>query len=231
MTFPVRLTIVGGRIEARSGVFKWQNRTAGASTADVKRLPEFEAETAKCLDSHPAGAPSSTVDSGSHSHPVCDGLLTAEDFMSRVYVLRRGKMVEADEVHFATGSGDLGRMLRALDLPTNPIERHFLLLTVVEKTHRLRDDPNMTRLCMRIAELHLAEFSSLAPVLRAESHGNMPFVPTFQKYATLLAELGDFDRAVWVCEQAKLYGIPDDTKSGFDGRISRIQKKQKRLGS
>jgi len=76
--------------------------------------------------------------------------------------------------------------------------------------------------------MHLTEFQQIAPVLKAESGGVLPRVPTFQIYASLLTEQGAFDRAVWVCELALYYGLDDGTKSGLGGRIERIRKKQAR---
>ncbi len=93
-------------------------------------------------------------------------------------------------------------MLRALETPTNLIDRHFLLLNIIEQTYRLRSDPTMAAECARVAEMHLAEFERIAPALKSEFDGTLPHVPTFERYATLLTEQGDFDLAVWVCELA-----------------------------
>lgn len=141
------------------------------------------------------------------------------------FIIRDGRSVPTDETYEARASGDFDRMRRALDLPTNWIDRHFLLLGLVEESYRLRSDPAMAAECARVSEMHLTEFAQIAPVLLTE-FGTMPRVPTFQHYATLLTERGNFDRAVWVCELAKHYRLDDGTKSEFDGRIQRIRKKQ-----
>jgi len=140
------------------------------------------------------------------------------------FILRFGKLVPTDEVFNAWTSGDLDRMLRALDLQTNPIDRHYLLLGIVKETYRRRSEPAMASECARVAEMHLAEFQALGQALKSDGDGTLPRVPTFQHYATLLTEQGDFERAVWVCELAKDYGLEDGTKAGFDGRIARIRK-------
>ena len=146
--------------------------------------------------------------------------------MGESYVIRGGQSVRADEVFHAWTSGDLDRMLRALALDTNLVDRHYLLLGITKETYRIRSDPAMARECARVSEIHLAEFQQIRPALAGELGGELPRVPTFQNYATLLAEQGDFDRAVWVCELALYYGLSDGTKSGFSGRIARIRKKQ-----
>ena len=146
--------------------------------------------------------------------------------MGQSFTTRGGKSVPADAVFDAWTSGNLKAMLRALKLRTNLIDRHFLLLGIVEQTYRRRSAPKMAAECARVSEMHLTEFQQIAPALKAEFEGVLPRVPTFQKYARLLTEQGAFDRAVWVCELALYYGLNDGTKSGFRGRIERIRKKQ-----
>ncbi|MFU8815520.1 MAG: hypothetical protein ACNA7W_09250 [Pseudomonadales bacterium] len=61
------------------------------------------------------------------------------------------------------------------------------------------------------------EFPSVAP--------GLPRVPTFQKYATLLTEDGEYGTAIEVCRRAISFGLEDGTKAGYEGRIARIEKK------
>ena len=117
-------------------------------------------------------------------------------------------------------------MLAALTVPTNLIDRHFLLMGIVNETYRQRQDPTLAAKCAEVSELHLEEFSRIAPALRREMGGVLPRVTTFQHYATLLADEGAFDQAIAVCKLAIEYDLRDNTKSGFLGRIERIRKKQ-----
>jgi hypothetical protein len=116
-------------------------------------------------------------------------------------------------------------LVRSLNLKKDPVDRHFCLLETVDLAYSGRANPELAAECARIAEMHLAEFEQIAPALLRE-FGLMPHVPTFEKYATLLSEQGDFERAVWVCQLGLYYGLDDRTKSGFNGRIERIRKKQ-----
>jgi hypothetical protein len=141
-----------------------------------------------------------------------------------VSVLRMGKWVVADEVFEAWGSGDLTRMLAALTISTNPIDRHFLLLGIVRATYKQRSNPGMRGLCIQVANQHLSECGEILPALRINSGGFLPSVPTFQHLATVLAEDGEHEAAIKVCEQALSYGLKDGTKGGFEGRIDRIRK-------
>ena len=128
-------------------------------------------------------------------------------------------------------SGDLQRMINALDSKTDDlVDRHFLLMAVVAETYRLRSDPQMANKCLQVAQSHCDEFSSIVGELKAwssESGHDLPRVPTFQHYATLLTERGEFDRAIQVCESAIGFGLDDGTKGGYEGRIERIKKKAK----
>jgi hypothetical protein len=145
--------------------------------------------------------------------------------MGESRMLRFGQFIPTDEVRDAWVSGDLERMLRAASLQTNLVDRHFLLSGIVKETYKRRAEPELAALCAQYSEQHLAEFQTIAPALKADM-GTLPRVPTFQYYATLLGEQGDFERAIWVCELAKYYGLEDGTKAGFDGRMARIRKKQ-----
>lgn len=145
------------------------------------------------------------------------------------YVTRLGKSAPADEAWLAWASADLNRMLEALNTRTNLIDRHFLLMAIVEQTYKQRSDPQMARTCARVAELHLSEFPQIAPALEKEFDGILPRVATFQRYATLLTEQGEFEKAIDVCERALSFGLGDGTRSGFNGRIERIRRRMGKL--
>ena len=65
---------------------------------------------------------------------------TLEVGMGESSMLRFGKFVPTDEVRDAWVSGDLERMLRAADLQTNLVDRHFLLSGIVKETYRRRSE-------------------------------------------------------------------------------------------
>ena len=153
------------------------------------------------------------------------------EVMSTSYVMRQGKSVEADEVFGARSSGDLVRMLKATELKTNPVDRHFLLQSIVALAYKQRKDDDYMRMCLQYAAIHLKEFSDLAKPLSMQmeaagmDEGTLPCVTSFQYFATALTEMGQFEKAIEVCEQALSYGLHDGTESGFEGRIARIRKK------
>lgn len=142
------------------------------------------------------------------------------------YTMRDEQFVETDAVFDAWTSGDIEKMRAALSEKTNLIDRHFLLMGLVDQSYKRRkEDKEWERLCADISELHIKEFPEIKPALVKSLDGILPRVTTFQKYATLLTEQNDFDRAAEVCEIALSLGLRDGTKSGFEGRIERIKRK------
>jgi len=137
-----------------------------------------------------------------------------------------GQAVKADEAFEASSSRDLNRMLKAVSTDTNPIDRHFLLQTIVDETYKKRKDQEMRRICKEIGEKHLSEFPSIAQPLKKEFENIFPRVTTFQHLATVYSEDGNYDRAIDICKIALSYDLHDNTQSGFEGRIERIRKKK-----
>jgi hypothetical protein len=144
-----------------------------------------------------------------------------------------GKNIPADSVFRAWTSGDLSKMVRELETDTNPIERHFLLLNIEELAYKERKtDPEKRELFRHVAETHIAEFPVLARALRKDMKSSggegLPSVPTFKKYATVLTEDGEYEKAISVCKKAISHGLRDGTKAGWEGRMERIRKKMEK---
>ncbi len=150
---------------------------------------------------------------------------------STFYTLRQGKSVIVDDAFKAWTSGDLNEMLGAVDIKTNPIDRHFLLQSIVAETYKTRKDNKSRKICIKYAEKHLKEFASIAPALKEDMGGVLPRITTFQHYATLLTEDGDFEKAIDICKKAIQYDLHDGTKAGFEGRIERIKKQKAKAHS
>jgi hypothetical protein len=130
-----------------------------------------------------------------------------------------------DEVYDATFSGDLKKMLSVTELKTKPINRHYLLQTIISETYKLRKEEKYRTICIEHSEKHLEEFPEIVVELKKDDSENLPRVSTFQNYATLLTELGEYEKAISICKIAISYGLNDGTKSNYQGRIDRISKK------
>jgi hypothetical protein len=147
------------------------------------------------------------------------------------YILRQGKATKTDAVFKAWTSGNLKKMLNVLNVKTNPIDRHYLLQGIVNETYKLRQQGKMKEKCKEISLLHLTEFSELQEPLKKENDGWLPRVTTFQHYSTILSDEGNYEKAIKICKEAIAYGLHDNTKSGFEGRIKRIERKLERTTS
>ena len=147
---------------------------------------------------------------------------STENYLDELEELRRND--KRDEVYEAWCSDDLERMLEVTSLKTNLVNRHFLLQSIVEKTYKLRNEETYRDLCIEYAKIHISEFDLIEPALRKDLNGVLPRVITFQHYATLLTENGEYEKAISVCKKAIEYGLNDGTKSNYEGRIERILK-------
>ena len=140
--------------------------------------------------------------------------------------------VKTDAVRAAWCSGSLARMLTVLDMPTAPVDRHYLLQSIVRIAYAERNrDPEMRSLCEKIAWIHLTEFSTLSEALLLDCRKGVDEfypvgVPTFKHLAIVLTENGEFDKAVEVCELAMKYRLHAEASGGWEQRIERIRKKQ-----
>lgn len=148
------------------------------------------------------------------------------------YTVRGGKSIAVDAVFDAWVSDDLDTMIAVMDIPTHPIDRHHLLNGIVSGAYKRRDEPYYAAICASTAETYLAEMPSLLRAMRKEHPKSpMPHVVVFEKYATLLTEQKRYDRAIEVCRLAIGQNLHDNTKSGYEGRIARIEKLQAKFGS
>ncbi|MEH6734315.1 MAG: hypothetical protein V7690_06690 [Shewanella sp.] len=143
------------------------------------------------------------------------------------YITRLGKQVKSDKVFESWTSNNLPQMLNAVSLKTNLIDRHFLLQSIIIDTYPERANHQYRDMCIKYSQMHIKEFNEIISALGKQMDGELPRVVTFQHYATILTENADFDRAIEVCKAAIKYNLNDGTKSGYAGRIARIEKKAK----
>ena len=121
----------------------------------------------------------------------------------------------------------LDRMIDALRHEKNPLERHRLLGEIVEESYRQRAAAAMNKVFLRYAGMHVKELPKMAAALKAADGGRLAAVPAFSLLAAALEEDGRFEEALSVCRQAAELGLTDGTRSGFAGRIRKLQKKMK----
>lgn len=121
---------------------------------------------------------------------------------------------------------ELKEPLIALDDEKDPLARHRLYQQITETSYRNRADDGWRTICKTYSARHIDEFEQIKKPLAESNGGSLPQVLTFQNYATLLVEDGQYDKAIGICERALSFGLDDKTKTGFAGRIERIQKQK-----
>lgn len=143
----------------------------------------------------------------------------------KTYTRRGGRSVETDSVFKAWTSGTLEEMLSVLNVKTHFVDRHHLLMSIVELSYKDRKSASSRKLCKEISALHVQELEKSFPKIIKEL-GMRPNVSTFKYYSTVLTEDGEFDKAIGVCKLALKHQLSDGTKGGYEGRITRIKAKR-----
>jgi hypothetical protein len=130
-----------------------------------------------------------------------------------------------DQVAAALDSEDLDRLQGVVDLAATPLEQHLVLSKIIALAYRQREDPSLRAVLLENGRRYLALFPELFPALKVELGENVHQIQVFKQMAIALGEDGDYGGAVAVCRIALDYDMDDGTRTGFAGRIARLQKK------
>lgn len=150
-------------------------------------------------------------------------------------VQRFGKAVEVDEVFKAYTSGSIPKMLAALDMPTNDVDRHHLLQSLVRALYARRAGPKSRGAVLRVGAIHLDEMPSLIRSLRRHAQARsstrrnddaLPHVETFLLMVRVLCEEGRYDEAAVVWQRAHAVGYLED--DGLANALAAIEKRRSR---
>jgi hypothetical protein len=120
---------------------------------------------------------------------------------------------------------DLDGMLAALPAVTGPLDRHRLYLRIVDAAYREREAVENREICLEYGQRYIDELPQMEAALREAHDGELPPIPVFKQMAITLEEDGDFEGGIAVSEKALAHEVDDGTKTGFAGRIKRLQKK------
>ena len=132
--------------------------------------------------------------------------------------------VQEQEPEEAVEIEDPAQVKSMLKSETDPLSRHLLYEQGVALAYKKRKtDAGMKALVLELAQGYVDEFSKLKKEVLA-SYGNG--IPVFKQLAICLEEEREFKKAVDVCETALFHGLDDGTKTGYKGRIERLNKKQ-----
>ncbi|WP_194756513.1 hypothetical protein [Aliidiomarina indica] len=191
--------------------YRHSQRKASSSTDSQDKI----SATSSAAPSKPAPAPSKPAEYEKPSTPAAEPVIKGE---SQTQPSPLGADVPAE----------LQQAIAALEHESDPVARHRLYQTIVDTSYKNRKNSGARALCKTYSQQHVEEFDKIAKPLKKANGGKLPHVATFQNYATLLAEDGDYDAAIAVCDQAMDYGLDDKTKSGFAGRKARLEKQKEK---
>jgi hypothetical protein len=155
-----------------------------------------------------------------------------------VYLLAKGRRTEKggapversaterDRVDAVLASEDTEAMMSVLEKTQDPLLRDALFSPIIVHHYRRRSDPENRKRFYALAGQHVAESATVLEALAQTDAGRPDRMDTFRMMAIALAEDERYDEAIDLCRQALSLGLENGTKTGFEGRIGRLQKRR-----
>jgi hypothetical protein len=143
----------------------------------------------------------------------------------------RERIDDDHRVEEALASGDLSSMDTLLEDICDPVLRNRLLNQLVDSYYRLRADSKHRADFYRVADVHIEEAPSILEGIEEIGRPRPNHIDAFKSMVIVLDEDGRQDTAIAVCELALSLGLQDGTKTGFEGRITRLKKSRMRIGT
>ncbi|RTR30145.1 hypothetical protein EKG39_16040 [Shewanella atlantica] len=123
-------------------------------------------------------------------------------------------MVATDE---SWANAKLSQALSDYRSSTGKAVKHQALLGAIAECYKQRKQSEYCAYGAGLTAEYLTVFSELESPSSEKGVG-------FMHLSTLLNDSGRFDSAIGVCHKAIEYGLLDGTVTGFEGRITRIEK-------
>ncbi|MBB1440542.1 hypothetical protein H5202_18065, partial [Shewanella sp. SG41-4] len=102
--------------------------------------------------------------------------------------------------------------------------QHNGLASVINHCYKMRKQADYCQYGAALQLTYLEVYRSLHQQNTTHKSTDEIKSPAFMQLSTLLNDVGQFDAAIKVCEQALEYQLTDGTVTGFEGRIKRIEK-------
>lgn len=106
----------------------------------------------------------------------------------------------------------------------HPIDIHYVYLTLQQYYYAHREKTGMLERCKSVLQKDM----DLYPVFRAaylKKHDYFVNYPAFKQMAIILEKEGKYGEAIEVCDRAMELDVKCDTKTGFEGRKKKLEKK------
>jgi hypothetical protein len=140
--------------------------------------------------------------------------------------VRQPGISQEERIRNAIDSDSLDEMEKISEEQSPPLDRHRLLSALVKKVYAVRSQPPMRAKLFAYGQIYMDEFEEMLPQIKAFSEEGTVDAPVFKWLAIAMEEDGKFDEAVSLCRKAMDWKLDDGTKTGFPGRLQRIQKKR-----
>lgn len=188
---------------------------AGAETVVEENLDEVPVVIVEAPD---------TVDAEPEAPEAPEAEETAEPAPEPAAETEEAPAPEAEPV--PENHGDPLEALAAAGQIRDPLERHAVFTKGIDLAYKTRrQDPEMQEVVVNYGTRYVREFADIKDALFDHLGGDGPKnIAVFKQLAIALEEADAHDQAVDVCQKAMGFGLEDGTKSGWEGRIKRIEK-------
>lgn len=114
---------------------------------------------------------------------------------------------------------------------SDPWHRHLVYTKGIDHAYKKRSSDKAMRTCViEYGQSYIKRFDSLKKAVFDHFGDSPKAVPVFKQLAIVFEEDKAFDKAIKICGAAISYGLDDGTKTGYDGRIERLEKKKSAVG-
>lgn len=132
---------------------------------------------------------------------------------------------QPERVRVAISSGDPAMMEEVLVDTTDAVLRHRLLTQIVAIHYRLRDRPAHRPAFYRFGQQQIEEASSILDAIQKSGQPRPGHIDAFKMVAIAMDEDSRYQEAIAICKAARVLDLEDGTKTGFEGRIARLERK------
>lgn len=113
---------------------------------------------------------------------------------------------------------------KALEESDNPRDLHYTYDNMIKLYYKLREVDDYLEKCIEICKYDIVLYENVLQN-NEEFQKEDNFILAFKRLAIIYEKQGEFKKALEVSQKALSYGLGDQTKTGFQGRILRLKKK------
>ncbi|AZG71911.1 hypothetical protein [Shewanella livingstonensis] len=136
----------------------------------------------------------------------------------------QGQPLNLDSVEGDWASESFIQQVNAANNASELTSQHDGLVNVINHCYKMRKQNNYCQYGAALQLTYLEVYRALHQQYMTQKSTDEIKSPAFMPLSTLLNDVGQFDEAVKVCQQALEYQLTDGTVTGYEGRIKRIEK-------